>query len=83
MEHGLKYITSYVQKHISVLAMCYIPALVRDKPLRAPASVKQVYGDRVVKFYWQKKMRNLPKARSSVKNRIIDSSVNEKKRRDR
>ena len=40
MEHGLKYFTSYVQKHIAPLAMCYHPPLVRDKPLGAPASVK-------------------------------------------
>ena len=43
MEHGLKHIKFYVQKHIAILAMCYNPALVRDKPLGAPASVKQVY----------------------------------------
>ena len=27
MEHGLKYITSYVQQHIAPLAMCYNPPL--------------------------------------------------------
>ena len=42
MEHGLKHITLYVQKHIAALGMCYNPALVRDKPLGAPASVKSV-----------------------------------------
>ena len=43
MEHGLKHITYYVQKHIAALVMCYNPALVRDKPLGAPTSVKLVY----------------------------------------
>ena len=43
MEHGSKHITFYVQKHIAALAMCYNPALVRDKQLGAPASVKLVY----------------------------------------
>ena len=41
--HGLEYITFYVKKHRAVLAMCYNPALVRDKALGAPASVKLVY----------------------------------------
>ena len=43
MEHGLKQILLYVQKHIVAMAMCYNPVQVRDKPLWAPASVKQVY----------------------------------------
>ena len=43
MEHGLKDILFYVQNHIAILAMCYNPALVRNKPLGAPASVKWVY----------------------------------------
>ena len=43
MEHGLKYITFYVKKHITHLAMCYNPPLVRDKPLGAYAFVKLVY----------------------------------------
>ena len=43
MEHGSKYITFYVQKHIAPLAMCYNPPRVRDKPLGAPAFVKLVY----------------------------------------
>ena len=43
MEHGSKYITFYVQKHIAHLAMCCDPPLVRDKPLGAPAFVKPVY----------------------------------------
>ena len=41
MEHGLKHIMFYVKKHIAVLAMCYNPALIRDKPLEAPASVNR------------------------------------------
>ena len=44
MEHRLKHITFYVQKRIAALAMCHNPALVRDKPLGSPASVKLVYG---------------------------------------
>ena len=36
MEHGLKYITFYVQKHIAHHAMWYSSPLVRDKPLGAP-----------------------------------------------
>ena len=43
VEHELKYITFYVQKHIAALAVCYNPALVRVKPLGAPTSLKLVY----------------------------------------
>ena len=43
MEQGLKQIAFYVQQHIVAMAMCYNPALVCDKPLGAPASVKRVY----------------------------------------
>ena len=43
MEHGLKYIMFYIQKHIAPLAMCYNPPLVRDKPLGAPTLVKLSY----------------------------------------
>ena len=43
MEHGLKYITFCVQKHIVAPAMGYNPPLVRNKPLGAPAFVKLVY----------------------------------------
>ena len=32
-----------LKKNIALLAMCYNPALVSNKPLGAPASVKQVY----------------------------------------
>ena len=35
----LKNIMFYVAKHIAALAVCYDPALVRDKPLGAHASV--------------------------------------------
>ena len=42
MDHGLKHISFYVQKHIRSMSMCYNPALVRDKPLGAPTSVKLV-----------------------------------------
>ena len=43
MEHGSKHIMFYVQKHIAPLAMCHNPALVRDKLLGVPESVKMVY----------------------------------------
>ena len=43
MEHELKHISFYVQKYIVAMGMFYNPALVRDKPLEAPASVKRVY----------------------------------------
>ena len=43
MEHGLKLITFYVQKHVAALEMCHNEPLVRDKPLGAPAYVKLVY----------------------------------------
>ena len=39
----IKNITFYVQKHTAVLALCYNPALVRDKLLGVPASVELVY----------------------------------------
>ena len=39
----IKYVSSYVKKHIVHLAMCYNPPIVRDKPLGAPAFVKLVY----------------------------------------
>ena len=40
VEHGLEYITFYVQKHIAHLAACSGSPLVRDRPLRAPPFVK-------------------------------------------
>ena len=43
LEHWLKYITSYVRKHIASLAMCYNPPLVRDTVLGAPEFVELVY----------------------------------------
>ena len=43
MEHGLKHISFYVQKQIVAMGMCYNPALVRNKPLGAPESVKLVH----------------------------------------
>ena len=43
MEHELQQISFYVQKHIVAMAMCYNRALVHDKPLGAPASVRRVY----------------------------------------
>ena len=39
-EHGLEYITFYVQKHIAHLAVCSWPQLVCDGPLGAAAFVK-------------------------------------------
>ena len=42
MEHGLEYITSYVEKHIAPLAICYNPWLVFDKPPGAPAFVRLI-----------------------------------------
>ena len=41
MEHGLKYITFYIQNIL--LAVCYNLSLVPDKPLGAPVFVKLVY----------------------------------------
>ena len=43
MDHGLKHIPLYVQKRVVAMGMHYNPALVRDKLLGAPASVKRVY----------------------------------------
>ena len=43
MEHGLKDIAFYVQKHITPCTVVKTSLLVRDKPLGAPASVKRVY----------------------------------------
>ena len=41
VQHGLQYITFYVQKHIAT--MCFNPPLVHIKPLGSPAFVKLVY----------------------------------------
>ena len=43
MEHGLRYITFYVQIHMAPLAVCSGPHLDRNKPLGAPAFVRLVY----------------------------------------
>ena len=43
MEHGLKDIAFCVQKHVTHCTVVITSLLVRDKPLGAPASVKQVY----------------------------------------
>ena len=43
MEHGLKYIAFYVQKHITPCTVVITSLLVRDKPPEAPAYVKRVY----------------------------------------
>ena len=43
MDHELKHISFYVQKRVVAMGMCYNPALVRNKPLGSPASVKWVY----------------------------------------
>ena len=40
MEHGLKDIVFYVQKHITPCTVVITSLLVHDKPLEAPASVK-------------------------------------------
>ena len=40
VEHGLEYITFYVQKHIAHLAACSRSLLVSEGPLGAPAFVK-------------------------------------------
>ena len=38
------YFVFCVQKRVVAMGMCYNPALVRDKPLGSPASVKRVFG---------------------------------------
>ena len=43
MEHGLKDIVFYVQKHITPCTVVITSLLVRDKPPGSPASVKRVY----------------------------------------
>ena len=43
MEHGLKDIAFYAQKHITPCIVVITSLLARDKPLEAPASVKRVY----------------------------------------
>ena len=43
MEHRLKNIALYVQKHITHCTVVKTSLLVRNKPLGVPASVKRVY----------------------------------------
>ena len=43
VEHGLVYITFYVQKHITPWMICSGPSLVRDGPLGTPAFVLLSY----------------------------------------
>ena len=43
MDHGLKHISFCVQKRVVAMGMCFNPALVPDKLLGVPTSVKQVY----------------------------------------
>ena len=43
MEHGLKDIAFYVQKHITPCTVVITSLLIRDKTVGAPASVKVVY----------------------------------------
>ena len=43
MEHGLKDIAFYGQKHITPCTIVITSRLVRGKPIEAPVSVKQVY----------------------------------------
>ena len=46
LDHGLRYIAFYVQKHITHLEIFYNRPLVRDKPLRAPAFLRLIYSIR-------------------------------------
>ena len=50
MEHGLEYITFYVQKHMASLQVCCGLPLVRDKPLGAAAFVKLAYCTELVSW---------------------------------
>ena len=45
MEHELKDIVFYVQKHITPSTVVITSLLVHDKPLEAPGSVKRVYSE--------------------------------------
>ena len=49
MEHGLKDIAFYVQKHITPWTVVISSLLVREKALGAPASVKRVYSPWLIK----------------------------------
>ena len=50
VEHGLEYITFYVEKHIEYKAACSGPLLVRNGPLEASAFVK--LAQLVVTLWW-------------------------------
>ena len=55
MEHGIKDIAFYVQKHITPCTVCHNFSLVCDKPLVVPASVKRVYSHtnrQALAFFW-------------------------------
>ena len=43
MEHGLKDVAIYVQKHIAPWVIGYNPPLIRDMPLGVPAFVSVVF----------------------------------------
>ena len=64
MEHGLKYIMCYVQKHIAPQAMCCNPPPVHDKQQEATAFVKLVY-------YLSMLFKGAPDIPSGVMNRLI------------
>ena len=51
IEHGLKDIAFNVQKHITLCTVVVTSLLVRDKPLKAPASVKRVYWNNLRRLY--------------------------------
>ena len=55
-EHGLEYITFYVQKHIAPVMLCSGPSQVCDKPLGGPAFVRLTYyvklDDRHCSSWW-------------------------------
>ena len=52
MEHGLKDLAFYVQKHIASWAVCNNFPLVRDKPLGVPVFVRLVYESIKLAVHW-------------------------------
>ena len=58
MEHVLKYITFYVQKHIAPLTLCYYLPVVRDKALGALAFMR-LLGSELNIWYSSLYSRNL------------------------
>ena len=54
MEHLLKYIMFYIQKHMIPLVICFNPPLVCDKLLVVPAFVRLIYSNECykVKIVW-------------------------------